>query len=60
LQLPTNHPDNRYSLSVSDGEGVGRVEATGLGTILERVLDEPEEVKSLSWDGADLETGIDP
>jgi glutamate dehydrogenase (NAD(P)+) len=43
--------------SMSNHGVAGRVEATGLGAILalERVLGEPEDVKSLGWDGAGLD-----
>jgi len=43
--------------SISNHGVAGRVEATGLGAILalERVLDDPEDVKSLGWDSGGLD-----
>jgi glutamate dehydrogenase (NAD(P)+) len=43
--------------SLSNHGVAGRVEATGLGSILalEQVLGDPEDVKSLGWDGAGLD-----
>jgi glutamate dehydrogenase (NAD(P)+) len=43
--------------SISNHGVAGRVEATGRGAILalEHVLDEPEDCKSLGWDGAGLD-----
>jgi glutamate dehydrogenase (NAD(P)+) len=43
--------------SISNHGVAGRVEATGLGAILalERVLDDPEDVKSLGWENGGLD-----
>jgi glutamate dehydrogenase (NAD(P)+) len=56
-------PDRLNALGSVTGKPIsnhgvaGRVEATGLGAILalEQVLGEPEDVKSLGWDGAGLD-----